>query len=96
MFPIFPLSGDSDLGNAALSGQLVPQLGQLKNLQYLYVVPCLDLLMFSTFFSCLLSNESTGWVMKSSTSHCFGVLKIRFYFRFMLFLFVTLEFSYVL
>lgn len=24
-----------DLGNAALSGQLVPQLGQLKNLQYL-------------------------------------------------------------
>ncbi|CAA3032927.1 somatic embryogenesis receptor kinase 2 [Olea europaea subsp. europaea] len=26
-----------DLGNAALSGQLVPQLGQLKNLQYLYV-----------------------------------------------------------
>jgi hypothetical protein len=28
----------SDLGNAALSGTLVPQLGQLKNLQYLYVV----------------------------------------------------------
>lgn len=26
---------DSDLGNAALSGQLVPQLGLLKNLQYL-------------------------------------------------------------
>lgn len=25
----------SDLGNAALSGTLVPQLGQLKNLQYL-------------------------------------------------------------
>jgi hypothetical protein len=25
----------SDLGNAALSGQLVPQVGQLKNLQYL-------------------------------------------------------------
>lgn len=30
---IFNLS--SDLGNAALSGQLVPQLGLLKNLQYL-------------------------------------------------------------
>ncbi|KAL5992234.1 Somatic embryogenesis receptor kinase 1 [Asimina triloba] len=28
---------DSDLGNAALSGTLVPQLGQLKNLQYLSV-----------------------------------------------------------
>ncbi|RWW28686.1 hypothetical protein BHE74_00001283 [Ensete ventricosum] len=26
-----------DLGNAALSGQLVPQLGQLKNLQYLEI-----------------------------------------------------------
>lgn len=25
----------SDLGNAALSGQLVPQLGELTNLQYL-------------------------------------------------------------
>lgn len=28
----------SDLGNAALSGQLVSQLGLLKNLQYLYVM----------------------------------------------------------
>lgn len=28
----------SDLGNAALSGTLVPQLGLLRNLQYLYVM----------------------------------------------------------
>lgn len=28
----------SDLGNAELSGKLVPQLGQLKKLQYLYVL----------------------------------------------------------
>jgi hypothetical protein len=40
LFSIFPIIKYlspfySDLGNAALSGTLVPQLGQLKNLQYL-------------------------------------------------------------
>lgn len=34
-----------DLGNANLTGQLVPQLGQLPNLQYLYV------LFFVLFFA---------------------------------------------
>lgn len=40
LFFFFKKKSDcSDLGNADLSGQLVPQLGQLKNLQYLYVLP---------------------------------------------------------
>ena len=35
MLKVSFLVSHSDLGNAALSGQLVPQVGQLKNLQYL-------------------------------------------------------------
>ncbi|KAL0284705.1 UNVERIFIED_CONTAM: Somatic embryogenesis receptor kinase [Sesamum angustifolium] len=38
-----------DLGNAALSGQLVPQLGLLKNLQYLYGMFALFATLFTAF-----------------------------------------------
>lgn len=48
----------SDLGNALLSGQLVPQLGQLKNLQYLYVhiyVTWIKFILVVYFYAILMS-----------------------------------------
>ncbi|KAL2344564.1 hypothetical protein Fmac_005849 [Flemingia macrophylla] len=44
-----------DMGNATLSGQLVPQLGQLKNLQYLLWVIISD-------WAALLSVLRTTWI----------------------------------
>lgn len=52
----------SDLGNALLSGQLVPQLGQLKNLQYLYVhlyVTWIKFILVFNFYAILMSDMVT-------------------------------------
>ncbi|KAJ6678046.1 hypothetical protein OIU85_008615 [Salix viminalis] len=54
-----------DLGNAALSGQLVPQVGQLKNLQYLYTLLVMPVnmpvaLSMATFCTCSKIGEERG------------------------------------